>query len=68
MEQETYERISHYQKEYSRVKSDLQRKCASGLFWERAGLGAEEHLISKLLYMSQLQHLIEGLKEGGENG
>ena len=56
--------IDWYQHQYDATKKSLLEECANERFWNNRT--AEENLISKLVYMTQLRNMIEGLKTASE--
>ena len=53
-----------YQKQYEDTKRSVIEDCNREWFWENEF--CEEELIKKLLYMTQLRNLIEGMKKATE--
>lgn len=53
-----------YQKQYEDTKRSVIEDCNREWFWENEF--CEEELIKKLLYMTQLRNLIEGMKKVAE--
>ena len=53
-----------YQKQYEATKQEVIEECNRAYFWENET--CEEALIRKLIYMTQLRNMVEGMKKGGE--
>lgn len=53
-----------YQKQYEDTKRSVIEDCNRDWFWKNET--CEEELIKKLLYMTQLRNLIEGMKKATE--
>lgn len=53
-----------YQKQYKDTKRSVIEDCNREWFWKNEF--CEEELIKKLLYMTQLRNLIEGMKKATE--
>lgn len=53
-----------YQKQYETTKQSVIENCNRDWFWKNET--CEEELIKKLLYMTQLRNMIEGMKKASE--
>ena len=56
--------LEWYQHQYEATKKSLRDDCSRDYFWEYEQ--AEEQMINKLVYMTQLRSLIEGMKKACE--
>lgn len=53
-----------YQKQYEITKQSVIENCNRDWFWKNET--CEEELIKKLIYMTQLRNMIEGMKKASE--
>lgn len=56
--------IEWYQNEYNATLKNVKMECSEDWFWNQKT--AEEQMIRRLLYMTQLRNMIEGLKKASK--